>query len=160
MADEFGQAPKSHTVLTCRNADAKPRGQKRKLKGPEFTFEFEFLSQNCPREHPKAQVTGLRHSAALENGLALHTQAQTSDFLNHRVGVIRAIYVQDILNCTHAESHHGCNRCADKWVTAHCVRHCATDSRHQVTDSSKFPPSARTMAAQRTHRARRPPWRR
>ena len=69
--------------LTCENVNAKPRGQKRKLREREFTFEFEFLSRNCPREYSKAQVMGLRHSAALKNGRTLHTQAQTSDFLDY-----------------------------------------------------------------------------
>ena len=83
VAHEFDVSAKSHKALTCGSVNSKPRGQKRKLRGREFTLEFDFLSQNCPRKHPKAQVVGFRHSAALENGRTLHTQAQSSSFLNH-----------------------------------------------------------------------------
>lgn len=38
---------------------------------------------NCPRDSLKVQVTGFRHSAALENDRTLHTRAQASDSLNH-----------------------------------------------------------------------------
>ena len=75
VAHEFDLPLKSRKALTCGNVNAGSRGQKRKLKGREFSREFEFLSQNCPRDAAKPQVAGFRHAAALEIDRTAHTQA-------------------------------------------------------------------------------------
>lgn len=71
----------------------------------------------------------------------------------HRVGIvkIRATYVHDNLDGTHGALHHGCYLCVWEGVKAYFSRH--------MTDSRNIPPAARTIAALRTHEARRSAWR-
>ena len=68
VAYELNLSDKLRQGADLRKRKRETSGIKRKLKGCEFTFEFVYLSQNCPRDRSKAQFTGLRHSAALENG--------------------------------------------------------------------------------------------
>ena len=59
IAYEFDLPLKSRKALTCGTAAAESRGQKRKLKGPEFAREFAFLSRDYPPKSRKSPGRGI-----------------------------------------------------------------------------------------------------